>query len=81
MPMHPTMRNPVRMRMRRTFPAARNPDIPMPIPTVIAINPDKLRTRRNRTMFDNRGRRSYLNIYLRIRRSRQQSNTQQQRWQ
>jgi hypothetical protein len=56
--------------MLRTLPAARNPDVAVAIPVVIAVDPHKSALRRWRTALDDRGRRANANHNLRKRRRR-----------
>ena len=79
--MDPVMGNPTRVRMRRTIPAAGNPDVTGAIPAVIAIDPDKFRAWARAARFNDGSGRSYTDHNLRKRGGRQQSSGKQQSWQ
>ena len=52
MAMNPMVPNPARMRMGRTLPAARNPNIVVAVPALVTVNPYKSRLRRHAAIFN-----------------------------
>jgi len=75
--MHPAVRYPVRVRARRTIPAARHPHVAATIPSLVPADPFISHTGRRRTTLHDRCRRTDTNHNLRKRGSRHQRNCEQ----
>jgi len=59
MPVHPAMTHPHGMRVWRTLPAARSPDISIPVPAMITADPNIARPGRHNAPFNDVSRRVY----------------------
>ncbi len=77
MPMNPMVSNPTRARMRRTLPAARDPNVAFAVPAMVAVNPNESTLRGPAALFDDRRRGTYANHNLSKRGCRQQGESEQ----
>lgn len=76
-PVNPSRTHPDRMRAGRLFPASRNPGVGIPIPTVIARDPDMAAARSHGTLLDNSGWRPDLDNHFRLSGHYSKANSQQ----
>jgi hypothetical protein len=75
--MHPAMRHPNRMRMRRRSPDSATPHIAVPIPVIVTRLPNPSCVRGRTIVLTMRRRRAHANIYLGIGSRRKQSRRKQ----